>query len=188
MAKKMDLATWNGSLAFRFTRLLVILLFKKNGCLEEQFLWRRWCCIWAKTHTATMLSRKSTKQDSLSIVLRTVEEHIPDSSREWSIVLPLRLERQWQKRKGHRRQFKLSRFVSMVTPQSEELPRFSKPDSVLTRCFYPCLNIDNTLEWQGLFILLMLASHIYTPITVFGWLDLQYTLCFCTLRPIDRSP
>lgn len=38
--------------------------------------------------------RMSTKQDSLSTVLRTVEEHIVDSSREGSIVLPLRLKRQ----------------------------------------------------------------------------------------------
>lgn len=43
---------------------------------------------------STVARRMSTKQDNLSIVLRTVEEHIADSSREGSIVLPLRLKRQ----------------------------------------------------------------------------------------------
>lgn len=41
----------------------------------------------AKTTKVTMLSRKSTKQNSPSIVLKTVEEHIPDSSREQNITL-----------------------------------------------------------------------------------------------------
>lgn len=107
----------------------------KNWCLEEHFLWQ-WCyCIWAKAPTATRFSRTSTKQDSLSIVLRTVEEHIADSSREWSIVLPLRLKRQWQKRKGHRRQSRPSRFVSMVTSHFEQLPWFFQSGLVLTRYF-----------------------------------------------------
>ena len=83
-----------------------------------------------KASTATRFSRTSTKQDSLYIVLRTVEEHIVDSSREFSIVLPLRLKRQWQKRNSHRRQFRLSWFISMVTPH---FGGFLHSDSVLTQ-------------------------------------------------------
>lgn len=117
---------------------------------ELSFFRQRWNCIWARAHTFSMLSRKSSKQDSLSFVLlRTEEEHVPDSSREWSIVLPLRLKRQWQKRKGHRRLFKLSRCVSMVTRRFQELPSFFQSDVALTRCFYPSLNTDNASQWRG---------------------------------------
>lgn len=49
-------------------------------------------CNCAKAPTATRFSRMSTKHDSLPIVMRTAEEHIADSSREWSIVLPLSSE------------------------------------------------------------------------------------------------
>lgn len=118
----------------------------KNGCLEERFLRERSYCIWARAPTGTRFSRMSTKKDSLSIVLRTVEEHTVDSSRERSIVLPLRLKRQWQKRKGHRRQFRPSRFVSMVTRHFEELPWFLQSDSMLTRYFQLSLNIDNNSQ------------------------------------------
>lgn len=92
------------------------------------------------------VSRTNTKQDSLSIVLRTVEEHIADSSRERSIVLPLRLKRQWQKRKGHKRRFRRSRFVSMVTPHFEELPWFFQSDLALTRHFEKSPNMGNNYE------------------------------------------
>lgn len=127
----------------------------KNRYLKELFLWQQQYCFGAQTPTVTLLSRKSTKQGSLSIVLRTVEEHIPDSSREWSIVLLLRLKRQWQTRKGHRRQFKLSQFVSMVTPRFEKLPWFFQSDLVLTRCYDLSLSIDNTSQWWGLIGIIM---------------------------------
>lgn len=57
---------------------------------------------------------RSGDHSRASIVLSTAEERVADSSRERGFVLQLHLKTQ-QKRKGHRRQFRLSCFVSTAT-------------------------------------------------------------------------
>lgn len=76
----------------------------------------------------------SSEHNSLpAIVTRTVEEHTADSSREWSIVLPLSSEETMTEEKGHSRQFRQSWFVSMAMPHFVELPWIFPSDLVLTR-------------------------------------------------------
>lgn len=61
-------------------------------------------------------SRSSSRSSSASIVRSTAEERVADSSRERRFVLQLHLKTRRQKRKGHRRQCRQSRFVSTATP------------------------------------------------------------------------
>lgn len=122
---------------FEIYHLFTILLMKVKECIvyavTKQTGWK------PETTTVTMTSRRSTKHNSPSIVWKTVEEHILDSSREWSIVLPLHLKRQDRSKKGHERQFKRSQMVSMATRHFEQLPWLFESDVKTT--FVPELKL-----------------------------------------------